>query len=375
MTEDRPSVNESATLQPPVISIMMPAYNAELYIAQAIESVLAQSYPHWELIVVNDGSTDKTSDIAARYTDSRIKLFHQPNGGESSARNTALRHAQGEYLAFLDADDVYLPLHLELTIRYLQTHPSRDGVYTDGYYCDQNGARLKALASRRRGPFEGDIFEQMARASDVFGAPVCVVLRRAVISRHGLEFDPGIVIGPDWDFLTRYSEVASFGYVDQRTCLYRVHQTNISVRTKLRQRALYLARCREKTIHLERFKTCSAETRGHVFYDLLINLLAGLPERQAAIVEWPEFRELAVEKRAQLFRLMASKALLRDEERRYIEEWLRQSRSLNPSDRIGAVLDLLYRLNPHLCKFLLSLRTLAQPEPLSRSPFADLFSE
>ena len=375
MTKDRLSVDESATLQPPVISIMMPAYNAELYIAQAIESVLAQSYPHWELIVVNDGSTDKTSDIAARYADPRIKVFHQPNGGESSARNAALRHAQGESMAFLDADDVYLPLHLELTVSYLQTHPNRDGVYTDGYYCDQSGARLKALSSRRRGPFEGDIFEQMARASDVFGAPVCVVLRRAVISRHSLEFDPGIVIGPDWDFLTRYSELASFGYVDQRTCLYRVHQTNISVRTKLRQRALYLARCREKTIHLERFGTCSAETRGYVFYDLLINLLAGLAERQAAIVEWPEFHELTVDKRAQLFRLMASKALLRNEERRYIEEWLGQSRRLNPSDRIGAVLDLLYRLNPHLCKFLLSLRTLAQPESLSRSPFADLFSE
>jgi glycosyltransferase involved in cell wall biosynthesis len=353
---------------------MMPAYNAEQYIGQAIESALQQTYPHWELIIVNDGSTDETPDIVARYSDRRIKAFHQPNGGEASARNTALRHMQGEYVAFLDADDVYLPHHLEVTAAYLQTHPNHDGVYTDGYYCDPNGVRLKALSSRRRGPFEGDIFEQMARASDVFGAPVCVVLRRSVIIRHGLEFDPSIVIGPDWDFMTRYSEAASFGYVDQHTCLYRVHQTNISVRTNLRQRALYLARCREKTIHSDRFRTCSVETRAFVFYDLLINLLAGLTERQAAITEWPEFRHLPAEKQAQLFRLMASKALLRGEERQYIEEWLRQSRTLNPSDLIGAVLALLYRLNPRLCKLVLGIRTSRQPEPLNSSPFADLFT-
>ena len=77
-------------MQPALISIMMPAYNAEDYIGEAIDSVLAQSYSNWELIIVNDGSEDKTADIAAKYTDRRIKVFHQANGGESAARNAAL---------------------------------------------------------------------------------------------------------------------------------------------------------------------------------------------------------------------------------------------------------------------------------------------
>lgn len=360
-------------MQPHITSIVMPAYNAEKYIGHAIGSVLAQSTPQWELIIVNDGSTDKTPDILAQYTDSRIRVFHQPNGGESSARNAALRHAQGEYIAFLDADDVYLPHHLEVSVGYLQTHAGCEGVYTDGYYCDQNGVRLKPLSSRRRGPFEGDIFEQMVRASDVFGAPVCVVLRHVVIARHGLEFDPAIVIGPDWDFLTRFSEVAPFGYVDQCTCLYRVHQTNISLRTNLQKRALSLARCREKAIKLDRFKTCSVETRAFIFYDLLVNLLAGFVDRQLVITKWLEFRELPAERQAQLLRLMASKALLHNQESRYIKEWLRQSRILNPADPLGVMLSLLYRLSPGFCKLMLSVRSGMHPEPLNRSPFADLF--
>lgn len=364
---------ERCTFEPGVVSIIMPAYNAERYIAQAIESVLAQTFSRWELVIVNDGSSDSTPDILERYTDARIKVFHQVNDGESGARNTALRHVQGEWIAFLDADDVYLPHHLDLTAAYLHSHPDCGGVYTDGYYCDQNGVQLKTLSSRRRGPFEGDIFEQMVRASDVFGAPVCVALRSAVIARYGLSFDSDIVIGPDWDFLTRVAEVAPFGLVDQCTCLYRVHQTNISVRIKQQQRALSLARCREKAIKMGRFTDCSVETRAWVFYDLLINLLTEWPERQMAVTEWVEFGCLPAQKRAQLFRLMASKALLHGQPQPYIEVWLRRSREINPSDKVGAVLDLIYRVNPSLCKALLSARTVTQTEALEKSPFADLF--
>ena len=163
-------------MQTGLVSIRMPAYNAERFIAEAIESALAQTYAHWELLVVNDGSTDQTPGIVAQFTDPRLKLIHKENGGESSARNVALDHSQGEFIAYLDADDAYLPHHLDIAVNYLRTHPERDGVYTDGYYIDQNGKRLKSLTSRRRGPFEGRLFEEAVRASDVFGPPLSVVL-------------------------------------------------------------------------------------------------------------------------------------------------------------------------------------------------------
>ncbi|MHB1415265.1 MAG: glycosyltransferase family 2 protein [Chloroflexota bacterium] len=359
-------------MKPGLASIMMPAYNAEQYIERAIASIFAQSYTHWELIVIDDGSTDRTANVVEGFDDARIRLIRHENKGEAGARNTALEHVHGEFLAFLDADDAYLPHHLEVTVGYLQAHPDCGGVYTDGYYCDETGTRMQTLSSRRRGPFEGRVFEQAVRASDLFGPPVCVVLRRELIEQHNLRFDEDIVIGPDWDFLTRYADLATFGYVSQPTCLYRVHRDNITNRTGSRKRALDMARCRAKAIKMEGFRSCSVGTRTAVFYDLLVNLLRGLPERQSEVVEWSEFRELPREAQARLLRLMASKSIIEGVEDTCVKDWLRQSRRLNASDTRCALLSAVYAISPSLCKTLLRLRTRRQVDPLSVPPLADL---
>jgi glycosyltransferase involved in cell wall biosynthesis len=360
-------------MQPGLVSIMMPAFNAEKYIARAIESAITQTYLNWELIIVNDGSKDRTAEIATGYADPRMRIFHQTNSGEASARNTALEQVRGEFLAFLDADDEFLPEHLHVTVNYLQSHPDRDGVYTDGSYCDQDGHILKPLSSRRRGPFEGDIFEEVMLSSDVFGAPVCVVLRIDPINKNHLLFDSEIVIGPDWDFLTQFAAIGQFSYVPQKTCLYRVHLTNISIRTGMEKRAQHLARCRENTIKMDRFGACSIESRTFVFYDLLINLLKGNPERQAEIIRWKQFLDLPVGNRSNLYRWMASKSILRGEHNTYIKEWLMAARDLNPSDYRASVTNLLYNIHPRLCKLFLSVRTGNQGEAAGVSPFSDLF--
>lgn len=357
----------------PLVSIMMPAHNAERYIGAAIASARAQTYTNWELIIVDDGSTDGTATIAARAaaSDPRVRLIRQPNGGEAVARNTALAHLRGELIAFLDADDAYLPHHLAVTVAYLQAHPLCDAVYTDGYHCDQEGRRLATLSSRRRGPFEGDLFEPLVRASDVFGPPLCVVLRRAGVTRRALAFDPQIVIGPDWEFFTRYAEEARFGYLDEPTCLYRVHSTNISVRTGAAKRALSLARCRESAIHRRRFGECSLETRAAVFYDLLINCLTGYPERQAAITAWPQFRQLPAVEQARLLRLMASWSLREGVRAAPIGSWLRQARAVHPADRLTAALAALYAFSPRLCRLAVRIK-MANQGRRDAAPFADL---
>ncbi len=360
--------------KPGLVSVMMPAYNARAFIDEAIASVLAQTYQSWELIIVNDGSTDATGEIAGAYDDPRIVLIHQENGGESVARNTALDHMRGEFVAFLDADDIYEPDHLALAIAFLQQHPDMDGVYTDGRHIDQAGAVGQTLSSRRRGPFTGRIFEEVVRASDVFGPPACVALRRRGIVDHDLRFDTDIVIGPDWDFLTRFCEHSRFGYIDQSTCLYRIHDTNISVQIDLARRAQYLARCREKAIQLPGFGDCSDETRVAVFYDLLINLLAGYPQRQHAISLWPQFAALPDEAQARLLRLMGSKAMERGQQHEHISTWLHRSRTLSPSDRRSLMLSTLYNLSPALCGLPLRARTRIRPasSPSQQAPFADM---
>jgi len=323
---------------------------------------------------VDDGSTDFTAEILARYTDPRIKVFHQPNGGEACARNAALDHVQGEYLAFLDADDVFLPHHLQETIIYLKDHLEYDGVYTDGEYIDPQGTRLKLLSARRRGPFEGDIFEQVIRSSDVFGAPVCLVLHSRPVFERKLRFDTEIVIGPDWDFLASYAETAKFGYLDQVTCQYRVHQTNISRQVDDNRKLQSLARCREKAIKMTRFSTCSAESREIVFYDLLINLLRNDPEHQEAVTWWEEFSQLPATGRARLLRLMVSQAITTGDWHPFVSGWLNRSRKLDPRDVRGLLLDTISRMSPYLCKFLLNLRTPGRSSN-NPDPFGDLFRE
>jgi glycosyltransferase involved in cell wall biosynthesis len=355
-----------------IVSIMMPAYNAERFIGQAIESALVQSYPYWELVVVDDGSTDQTSKIVTGFADTRIKVFHQSNGGEAAARNTALRQMTGEYLAFLDADDLYLPEHLESTVDYLQSHPEYDAVYSDGFYIDEKGSQLKGLSSRRRGPFDGDIFEEMVRASDVFGAPVCVLLRSAVIFKNHLDFDPEIVIGPDWDFFVRLAEVARIGFIRQPTCLYRIHTTNISTRVGVQKRKLHLARCREKAIQLKRFGECSLPTRSFVFYDLLVNLLTGYPDRQTEITRWSQFQELPANERARLYRLMASEALYKGAAHTHIGEWFQLSYQLNRSDVSSTLLNALYHVSPRLCRLSIRMKPSPRKKSIDMSPFGDL---
>lgn len=352
---------------------MMPAYNAGRYIAQAVDSVLAQTFLDWELIVIDDGSTDDTAQVLACYSDPRIQIFHQANSGEAAARNAALDRASGKYLAFLDADDVFLPDHLETAAAFFQANPGYDGLYTDGYYINQDGQRLKPLSARRRGPFEGDIFEQVMRSSDVFGAPVCVFLTRQVIVQAALRFDLEIIIGPDWDFLTQYAEKGRFGYSPKTTCLYRVHTTNISLRTNLEKRTRSLARCREKTIHMARFGECSPEARFFVFYDLMVNLLKADQDRRDEIVRWPEFQALPTTLQAQLVRHMAVDLLVSGQNSALAGDWLRLALELDPTETRTRFLSSLYRVSPRLCETVLRFRKGGKEDQGPVSPFADLF--
>lgn len=355
-----------------LVSIMMPAFNAEAYIEQAIESVLAQSYTQWELIIVDDGSTDRTAQIAGNYSDPRIKLIRQDNGGEATARNTALKNMCGDFLAFLDSDDLYLPHHLDTTIDLLSRQEHVDGVYTDGYYIDSHGNHLQPLSSRRRGPYKGNLFEKVVYGSDVFGPPVCVVLRTDLINKYSLKFDENIVIGPDWDFFIKYSELANFECVEQITCLYRLHTNSISITTGLEKRALEISKCRINTIKMDGFQKCSVYIRTEVFYDLLCNLLLGYPERQTEVVQWREFSTLPKPEQSRLFRLMASQTIIFGLDQTYVAYWINNSCQLDLANWRNIFLWVLYSINPKFSKLVLKLKRTRQVDPRNIPLFADM---
>ena len=116
-----------------MISVIMPAYNSEKYISEAIESVISQSCTNWELIIVDDGSTDQTSEIIDEYAakDSRIRAFHRENSGVSAARNFALEIVCGDYITFIDSDDVYNSERLARMLAVFEQNPKCDAVFAE----------------------------------------------------------------------------------------------------------------------------------------------------------------------------------------------------------------------------------------------------
>jgi glycosyltransferase involved in cell wall biosynthesis len=131
----------------PPITVLMPVYNAEKYLREAMDSILTQTFMDFEFLIVNDGSTDGTEEIIQSYNDSRIHLITQPNGGVSAALNTGLAAAKGKYIARFDADDISMPDRLERQYRFITTHPGYVMVGSDAEYVDKNGTYVFTFSS------------------------------------------------------------------------------------------------------------------------------------------------------------------------------------------------------------------------------------
>src|SRR5205809_2964960 len=140
-----------------LVSVIMPAYNAEKYIAEAIESVIRQEYTNWELIVVDDGSTDNTAAIIKDYAakDNRVRYIQQPHQHQARARNNGLSHSSGELIAFLDADDLWMPGKLVVQAELMHNNPI-DLTFSDGYFFETSpGQDIHKRISIKYGKYTG----------------------------------------------------------------------------------------------------------------------------------------------------------------------------------------------------------------------------
>jgi glycosyltransferase involved in cell wall biosynthesis len=146
----------------PLVSIIMPAYNAGDFIAEAIQSVLEQEHQHWELIIINDGSTDNTEEIVKSFNDDRIQYYSQKNNGVSAARNVGLDNMKGDFYAFLDADDIYTPINLSARLKVFEQRPDVD--FVDGsveVFDNDTGKVLRTWTPN----FEGNPLRDLVRLS------------------------------------------------------------------------------------------------------------------------------------------------------------------------------------------------------------------
>ena len=207
------------------VSVVMPAYNAARTIAAALESVLAQTHPNWEVIVVDDGSTDATGELARRFAarDARIKVVSQRNGGESAARNTGVGLASYDWLHFLDADDWIAPTCLERLTAELAANPELDAVHCRGVRVAQDGT---FFGENYVAP-TGDLFPTLARRA-AFPVHACVV-RKSLVEAVG-KFDTTLKTSPDWDLWQRIARGgARFGSVSEVLVYYRMTANSSSL--------------------------------------------------------------------------------------------------------------------------------------------------
>ncbi len=191
------------------VSVIIPTYNRAAYLREAIDSVLGQTFVDFELIVVDDGSTDNTKEVVASIEDSRIFYKYQENSGVAAARNTGITISKGEYIAFLDSDDVWLPHNLEIKVRSLDTHPAAGLVCSDAYISDYKTKSVLGHLWHGK-PFNHQVDPAVAEAQPLqemlrrgcFIMPQAAVVRHNVFAKCGY-FDESLRSGEDWDMFVR----------------------------------------------------------------------------------------------------------------------------------------------------------------------------
>jgi glycosyltransferase involved in cell wall biosynthesis len=218
----------------PRVSVIIPTYNRAAYLREAIDSVLGQTFVDFELIVVDDGSTDNTKEVVASIEDSRIFYKYQENSGVAAARNTGITISKGEYIAFLDSDDVWLPHNLEIKVRSLDTHPAAGLVCSDAYILDSHFCHILGRRWHNRELHDWvDIkiaikypLQTMLRRG-CFITPQACVMRRKVFNLTGY-FDESLSTHEDWDLFIRIIQNFPIEILDTPLLKIRRHENSLS---------------------------------------------------------------------------------------------------------------------------------------------------
>jgi glycosyltransferase involved in cell wall biosynthesis len=215
----------------PLVSVVMPCFNSAQHLNQAIDSVLEQDYPNIELIVVDDGSTDNSLQILQQYGD-KIKVIVQKNGGPAAARNTAMRAATGDFIAFNDSDDIWLPGKLSTQINYLLAAPEIGLCYTSWIVWDQQQPLQQRLnkqpnisAQQLVPEFSGWIYLKLLKVSYIH--TTTAVMRKDIIDNVGY-FNEAYRVGEDHDYWLRISQYCQVTKLKRAYSVYRDEPISIT---------------------------------------------------------------------------------------------------------------------------------------------------
>lgn len=215
------------SLAPPLVSVVVPAYNCSEFIDETLESLFAQDYPNVEIVVVNDGSTDGTLARLSTYAE-RIRIVDQPNAGAPVARNRGMQAARGDFVCFCDADDIWAKTKIGDQVAYLQAHPDVGMVYCDWYVWEPDSQGVFRIP-----PDFGQETDRQAIDPALSGwiyhklllDCVCltssVMFRKSILEQVG-EFDPKLWNGDDYNYWLRTSRITEIHKLRSRLVLYRI---------------------------------------------------------------------------------------------------------------------------------------------------------
>jgi glycosyltransferase involved in cell wall biosynthesis len=208
-----------------MVSVVMPAFNVAPFVKHAIESVLKQTLADFEMVVIDDGSTDGTSDILQSVRDARLRIVEQGNGGSSAARNTGAQHTRAPYIAFIDGDDLWSPQKLAIHIDFLEKHPEVDLTFSHSSIINEQGDPLGRYSS----PVRGYISFRQLLTQNVVHNGSAVVARREALERAGY-FDINMRSAVDHDLWLRValSRANNVYCIPQVLTFYRMREGQIT---------------------------------------------------------------------------------------------------------------------------------------------------
>lgn|SRR5690554_122731 len=209
--------------QNPLVSVVIPTFNRADFIREAVESVLAQTYPNFEILVVDDGSTDDTREVLKAYSqEPRLRYFYQENQGQSVARNYALSEARGDFVCFLDSDNRWLPHKLEVSLQAFQENPDVSVIYGDIITINEKGEEISRHNMRR---YSGRITPYLFQDN-------CVSMNTSMTRRQCFSEMGGLEAGrraaDDYELWLRFSARYKFLYISDFLAEYRVMENQIS---------------------------------------------------------------------------------------------------------------------------------------------------
>lgn len=219
----------------PLVSVIIPAYNSEGTVLETVESVLQQTLQDLELIVIDDGATDGTVAALNDVTDPRLKIFSFENGGLPTARNRGIERASGQFLSFIDADDLWTPDKLAKQMRVLENNPQVGGVYSWTLIMDAAGENFYPGNCEA---FEGDVYPHLL-LSNFIGSGSNMLLRREAVESVG-RFDVTLDSHEDWDYYLRLSKQWEFAVVPEPQIFYRKTANSLSSRLPVLEKYIFI---------------------------------------------------------------------------------------------------------------------------------------